>query len=685
MRSERIGRPPSKTAVARIRHFVFPLMAVALGVYVVVHSPLRDVIAAALGLRSRACYFLCAEALTLNGVVGSLSAWALIVVAALAAWIVSDWFEGPSYERPLVFGISALAFVAVPAAIIGVLASWSGTQMLRPPGGPLLAAILPSSAIAFCVLHGWRPKKWSCRAPKLTGLTLLLGCLASGLFLLSSIISLSHPPTSYDALSFHAPLAVFLFQDGNLHTFLDRAEGFSSLAHPGTAHIWFGLLLVAGGEYAANLGQLPFAILGGAAVGAFSRRSGLAPAPSLLAALAYLVAPIVVIQSGMQLNDVLGSGVLMATMALACAPVSKWGYKRLVLIGIGLGLVASIKLALVPCVAALGIFTIWSTIWRDNCDTRRLSSAIRVAIVGLVFLVVVGPWWGRNMVRYGNPVYPAALPFFGHGIRETDYPMKDREFVPSPVAWPLYPLIDPHSEYSGLGPLFAIGVAPGLILAFLKGRRGPFVLYSITAMAMLPAWWLLTRHEPRFLLPIFGLGFSFLPWSILALPRTQRRVGGVLLAIAAIYSGVVTIERSLVPRSREPNTRTEFFNEVWGVDPVVVSLPESEGLLHNRGHASRTYPGYYPLLGPSLARTVIPVDADASTNAIIAKMRKVGLRYAYVTASPEWRVIVEMRYDKAQFELVHTSLIQHGWMKGTRRYLYRLKDIVLPGVQSANP
>jgi hypothetical protein len=651
-------------------------MAGAFGLYLIAHSPLREVIAGSLGVKSRAYYFICANFLTFNRAADLLSAWTLIVAAILAAWIVSDWFEGPTYERPLTFGLSGLGFISVPAAIIGGVAEWNGQPSLRSPQGPLLVAAPAIFVIVAGVVRGWRPKCACLAERRFSGLIVLCGILASALLMVSITVSFTHPPTSYDALSFHAPMAVFLWRDGNLGAFLDRTGDFKSLAHPGTANLWFGLLLVAGHEGLANIGQLPFAVLGSSAIHAFARRLGLTSGPALLAALAYLLAPIVIIQSGVQLTDVFGSGVLMATMALACAPPKMWTFKRLSFIGLGLGLVASSKLALLPCVAAVGFLAIPSVLKKDGHWSNARTAMLRFVMIALVFFTVVAPWWLRNMARYGNPVYPAALPLIGRGVPETDSSMKDREFVPSPAAWVLYPLIEPLSEYSGFGLLFVLGAIPGVGFAVMKGRRRPFSLYAFTTLVMVAAWWRLTRHEPRFLLPIFGLGFAFLPWSLLALPRGQRRIGSALFALAAVYSGLVTLDQSLLPLSRQPSTRMEFYDRVWGVDPIIASLPESEGLLHNTGYAAYTYPAYYPLLGPSLTRSVIPVDADdASVESIIATMRTSGLHYAYVTASPQMKDRVEAKYDNSRFELVHTSAASHGWIAGTRRYLYHLKNI----------
>jgi hypothetical protein len=662
-----------------VRYFVLPVMAGTLGFYVVMHSPLRDVIAALLGLKSRACYFVCGDALNFSNAADSVAALILIVAASLAGWVLTDWIDHSHYERPLVFGLTAFAFVVVPAAVIGGIGTWSGTALLRPPLGPLLSAIPATLMVAVGLQRGWRPLMPSLTYGQRRPLVWLVGALATGLLLTSSVLSLLHPSNGGDALSYHAPLAVFLWRDGNLSTFLDQAPILWALAHPGTAELWYGLLLFIGGERLADLGQLPFALLGGIAVGVFTRRLGLGRGAAWLAAGAFLLAPMVVMQSTTQANDIVGTSLLMATIALACAPVATWRRRRVALLGLGLGLVATTKLALLPYVAGVTLFVIGATFWSAWRGLSARTVAARVALVAALFFTVAAPWWLRNVARYGNPVYPAGLPLIGRGIFMSKSERIDTEFVPSPAAWALYPLVEPHDDRSGFGALFAVGLIPGVGLALLRGRRQPLCLYGLMAAFMLPAWWELTLHEPRFLLAFSGLGCAFLPWTLLALPRRRRQLGGILLGAAALFSALVTVEQGLLPLARQPTTRAEFYDRVWGVDPMVASLPESEGLLYHTGYGPprSDYAAYYALLGPSLTRMVIPVDLEGTvdlegaSDRIVASMRGAGVRYAYVAALPENRAAVETLYKLSRFELMNVSVIERGERWGARRHLYR--------------
>ena len=133
--------------------------------------------------------------------------------------------------------------------------------------------------------------------------------------------------------------------------------------------------------------------------------------------------------------------------------------------------------------------------------------------------MVVAPWWIRNIAREHNPVFPQSLPLVGHGINVGAHGGVDADFVPRKVAWPVYPLIEAIDDRSGLGPLFAGALLPGLAIALWKGRRRPVLLLLGAFVGTLPFWWRYTLHEPRFFLPHFGLALVCVPWALLAVSR----------------------------------------------------------------------------------------------------------------------------------------------------------------------
>jgi hypothetical protein len=96
--------------------------------------------------------------------------------------------------------------------------------------------------------------------------------------------------------------------------------------------------------------------------------------------------------------------------------------------------------------------------------------------------------------------------------------------------------------------------------------------------------------------------------------------------------------------------------------------------LYNTGYASLSYAGDYPLLGPALARFLLTVDIDASTQTIVDLMKRYHARYAYVPASPTFQSVVEAKYAPEYFELAHVSTIASGKRVGTKRYLFHLTE-----------
>lgn len=670
----RSSRDRTRSVLALTRWVALPTMATALALYIVVHSPLNHAFASAFGFSSSQCYP-CGGTPGAERIIDSSVAVLFVALALFAGALVATLLADAGAERALAFGLGALAFVVVPSSALGAAGSALHASLLRPPAGPLVSALPAAVALGIGLRRGWRPHRPRLGRVRGGPLLLLVGVLAGGTAIGSTFISLMHPATQGDALSYHAPLAVFLWSDGNLTDFLTRSPDIWALAHPGTAELWFGILRVAGGERLADLGQLPFALLGSVAIGVFAQRLGLHRGAALLASSAFLFSPLVVMQLGMQANDLLGSAVLMATMALASAPVGTWDGRRLTLIGLGIGLTATTKIALLPSAGALALFVAAALLWRFR--GRGVGPALRrLLVAALGFAVVAAPWWSRNIVRFHNPIYPGNLPLVGNGQSLDAGARIDNEFVPRRIAWPLYPLLEPYDDRSGIGALFVVGVIPGVVLAALRARRQPMLLFATVALLTLPAWWTYTLHEPRFLLVFFGLGLAFLPWSLILLRGRQRVFGFALLGIAALFSTVVTLDQALVPFARQPTARSTFYDRVWGVDPVASSLPRRDGILLNTGYGPTfDYAAYYPLLGDSFAaRRVVVVDAsgaDASRSGIVATMRRHHLRFAYLSVTPSNRAAVRKIYDPKRFRLVRESSVEQGERTAVRRYLYR--------------
>ncbi|HEX6105911.1 MAG TPA: hypothetical protein VFZ26_10020 [Gemmatimonadales bacterium] len=652
------------------RRLVLPAMGALLLGYAAAHSPLLGAAAQAVGRTADACYFLCSGWVPYGRPLDAAAALLALLLAGWAALVVAGRLGGLISERAMAFGLLGFALVVLPASWVGLLGWVAGLRLLQPPLGPLLTAV-PAALILVAARGRGLPLLRVPRLPRgLTGLALLLAVTALALLAGSSIVALTHPPTGYDALSYHAPLAVYYWRDGDLGSYLERQVWAWALAHPGSAEIWFGLLRIAAGERVANLGQLPLAFLGAAAVHALGRRSGLPAAAAVLGGLAFLAAPMVVVQAGMQLNDLAAGALLLCALALSAAPPALWTLARFAGIGLALGMAVATKLAVLPAAAAVLLYL-----------AVRLPAAKRVTLAGvcgLLFLAAVAPWWIRNAALYGNPIFPAALPLVGRGYVVGDFLRKDTWFVPGTWAWPLYPLIETHGEMSGFGALFTVGALPGMAIALWRARRASMALLGLVTVISVVAWWRLTQHEPRLLLGVIGAGFAGLGWTLQAVPRPHRHLAVLLLAGAAVFSAAVTVDQALRPLAVAPAARAEFYEREWGVDSLVAALPEQEGLLYHTGYAHRSYAGDYPLLGPSQGRAIAVVDGALESDVIVATMRAQGFRYAYVPARASDGEAVRAMYPPERFKQVRVSTLRAGHWADTQRYLFRLLDDPAP-------
>jgi hypothetical protein len=389
-----------------------------------------------------------------------------------------------------------------------------------------------------------------------------------------------------------------------------------------------------------------------------------------VAACAFTVTPIVALQVGTQANDVTGSACLMAAIALASAPTATWRADRVAALGVALGLTTVTKLALLPGVAIVGAIVL-GVLARGA--ERRLRA---IGLLALGFLVVVSPWWIRDIVRQGNPIYPQAIPLLGRGVNVGALGAFDFEYVPRPAAWPLYPMLEPIDERSGYGALFAVAVLPGLAACWSRGRRWPLVLLLAGFVGTLPVWWKYTLHEPRFLLPYVGLGATLVPWSIVAVPRRSRRLAAFALAGAAVFSVVLSFDQAIVPLARQPVDRAAFYDRLWAVDPSTESLPERQAILQVTGYGNGRvdYASTYPLMGPTQRRRLVPLDSSVihgSRALVLRRMRASTVRYAYVTAVADTRSEVRRLFAPPAFRLVHSSTVVEAERIGARRHLFR--------------
>jgi hypothetical protein len=685
------------------------LMALALGAYVVLHSPLRGSLERLFG-GSPTCFSFCqtqGEAIIASQATASLD----IAAAVVAGFLLSGVLGFRGVERIVAFGLLAFGFVAVPAALLGGFGDVIHVHLLRAPYGPALASLPAVGTIGVLLARGWRPSRPRWTLVRISPLALLMLALGAAMLVISAGVATSHPPTGYDELGYHGPLAVFFWRDGSMSDFLARFPLGWPLAQPGSAELWFGLLRLVGGEPLMVLGQVPFALLGAAGVAAFGKRLGLSSRAAMIGSLTYLLVPIVINQAGRIDDDVVGAALMISAAALVAAPVRTWTLARVSLIGLSLGLMVVTKLALLPAAAAIGLVLVWSLARREpasaevargaaapgdvepapaNVEASAAASAVEpstasdrtgarvlltrgLPIAAALALVAVAPWWLRNLIMFANPLYPTSLPFWGHGIAQTSLGMKDLNHVPSAWLWPLYPLFEPTRHDSGIGAVFAAAIVPGGLIALARAKRRPLLIIAAVALVSLPAWWLATRHEPRFLLGLFGLLIALVPFALAGIRPRWRPWAVGLVAIAAVCSAAVTVSTDLAIQAHHPVDRIRFYDALWREAPALLELPEVDAVLLDDLCSPVATRRIYPALGSGQNRSVARVRCGLTSAQIVAALGRYGMRYVYATSPLARAATLDARYPSGTFELVARSPTEPRRAGGELdRRLYRL-------------
>jgi 4-amino-4-deoxy-L-arabinose transferase-like glycosyltransferase len=189
-----------------------------------------------------------------------------------------------------------------------------------------------------------------------------------------------------------------------------------------------------------------------------------------------------------------------------------------ILVGLLAGGAMSCKYpALISAVIPFGVLALVDA-WR-----RRSPSLVLCYMAGWV--VVIGPWLGKNVRDTGNPVYPLGNSIF-HGrywdqARETKWVgAHGRRTVNADELWSA--VVDVAGRSDWQSPLY-VALAP-LALLRPRSRRLVLALWGFVAYLFL-TWWLLTHRLDRFWLPLLpslavlaGLGADWVRsrgWSIL--------------------------------------------------------------------------------------------------------------------------------------------------------------------------
>ena len=407
--------------------------------------------------------------------------------------------------------------------VIALAVAWWAADRLLPAGEHLLMVALTTTMLAFAeltggllalgaigqlrqvpflvlqLLVGAAGLTWRRRAPRAAdaggrwhALSALEGVLL-GLTVVLAVIVLragaNGPSLDNDSHIYHLPHAVQYLNEASTwgipfefpKNFLAGVPGNGELI--GT---W--LMLPSREPDLAYLAPLLFAVLLGLAVATIVRDLGRSSLFSGAVGLAMVASPAFWIEMHSLMTDIAGDGGALAAIAFALRVRTDPADRRWPLLaGVAMGFGVGSKYTVLLPAAATALLAVW---W----SRQRLRAILWIA-VGAVPLA--GFWFLRNLVQYGNPLFPQGLRVLGRQV----LPERRSEILTNGFTllhWLVPPNFDTlwiwmRASAVRMGPITLLGVLGVLVL--VRTRRGSpamwlgvlgvacFLFYSVTPMS----------------------------------------------------------------------------------------------------------------------------------------------------------------------------------------------------------
>lgn len=248
----------------------------------------------------------------------------------------------------------------------------------------LLAELVRHRAVLASLLHLPRPPWW---------LTLYLGWMA-GLTLLVALA----PPWGWDSLFYHLVAPKRALESGSW----PAAAGVPHFLYPSLMESLFAWSIAAAGDRSAAPLHALFAVGTAGAVYALTRRL-MGGHPGWTGVAIWASMPMVFVLSSWAYTDM----ALAFYLAVAVLAMLQWeanrGSRWLMLAGAGAGLALGVKYTAVVGAVALGTYLAGRLLAGRSPWKAAISALIQFTLPALL---LASPWYVRNAIVTGNPIYP---------------------------------------------------------------------------------------------------------------------------------------------------------------------------------------------------------------------------------------------------------------------------------------
>ena len=411
------------------------------------------------------------------------AAFILINGAILTAWTTVLALRRPgSLSTMLVYvGVLASAQIVLTELGLGLVALLEpsflvGANLLCAVGLLLSAWVQHRGAVgAVWRAVGRRSAVWLRAAMAWENALLVVLAAFVSLWMITAAVLL--PPRGIDDLVYHLPP---IYQDAQAHRLeLLPVTLRDTFAFPFNGEFLFLWPLVFfHDDRFVDLGQFVVALFGVLVVYALARRFDASVRLATFVGLLFLFIPVVLGQSGSDYVDVIACVFHLALLVAAVRFYQTGALGDLAMAGIATGFLAGVKDSMPIFIAALQPI-LWLRFFRDGTVA---TGARRYAVYWLLGLPLSLYWPLRNLLRFGNPLYPMRVTLTGFQLApestlgrmmRPDLSAMWADFLRHPEKSLLFPFQDPGlgSFHGGFGVVVWGMAAPAAAVCMLQALR----------------------------------------------------------------------------------------------------------------------------------------------------------------------------------------------------------------------
>jgi hypothetical protein len=479
------------------------------------------------------------------------------VTIAIAAFGIGSLISGMLPEAIPVWGRRVCCWIA-GFGILGVALFVIGQWKLSRITIGIVVDLGILAAIITALREHWLPLRWRARISKSQ---IIPAAIVAVVLLVTAVGGLAEPVGDWgiDGIAYHLLGPKVWLRDGMVRPVMDNFN----TAYPSTAEMVFSALMAFGGQRAPGFSAvLTFSFLLLIA-GSLGQRCGLDAAGAWW--IAALIAAMPAVYEG-------GSGgfvdVIYATFVLSAARVGFDAERRshYAVFGLFCGLAVATKYTGLLATPALLLIAAWP---RRNVSGAALSEAVqRVLLAAGVAFAVASPFYLRNWIVLGSPVYPppasvagilhvkylsvgAIRDFYAYNIRRG---LMHGRSLAALLLLP-FRLTYHTADFNGAG---GIGLAPLALGPFgvIAAWRDSFGRRLVLLGGVLALTWFITMQESRYLIHGYAIAaiMAVLGWRYVG--ELSARRGKALAATAVALSVIYGL--FLIVGSRRGDVRSVF-------------------------------------------------------------------------------------------------------------------------------